>query len=93
MPREDSDMGIVAGKKRKTNKSEKEMIKKIASFYRNGFKNMPSWGKKLWLIILIKLFIMFAVLKIFFFPDFLNTKFDNDEQKSDYVKEQLINKK
>lgn len=69
------------------------MIKKIASFYHNGFKNMPSWGKKLWLIILIKLVIMFAVLKIFFFPDFLNTKFDTNEQKSDYVKEQLINKK
>jgi len=69
------------------------MIKKIAGFYLNGFKNMPPWGKKLWLIILIKLFIMFAVLKIFFFPDFLNTKFDTDEQKSDYVKEQLINKK
>ena len=69
------------------------MIKKIAGFYHNGFKNMPSWGKKLWLIILIKLFIMFAVLKIFFFPDFLNSKFDTDEQKSDYVKEQLINKK
>lgn len=69
------------------------MIKKIVSFYHNGFKNMPSWGKKLWLIILIKLVIMFAVLKIFFFPDFLNTKFDTNEQKSDYVKEQLINKK
>jgi uncharacterized membrane protein len=69
------------------------MIKKIVSFYHNGFKNMPAWGKKLWLIILIKLFIMFAVLKIFFFPDFLNTRFDTDEQKSDYVKEQLINKK
>jgi hypothetical protein len=69
------------------------MIRKIANFYHNGFKNMPSWGKKLWLIILIKLFIMFAVLKIFFFPDFLNTRFDTDEQKSDYVKEQLINKK
>jgi len=70
-----------------------EKIKKIFGFYYHGFKNMPVWGKKLWLIILIKLVIMFAVLKIFFFPDFLNTKFDNDEQKSDYVKEQLINKK
>ncbi|MEE4260435.1 MAG: DUF4492 domain-containing protein [Bacteroidales bacterium] len=69
------------------------MIKKIVSFYHNGFKNMPSWGKKLWLIILIKLFIMFAVLKIFFFPDFLNTKFNTDDEKSDYVIEQLINKK
>jgi hypothetical protein len=69
------------------------MIKRIISFYHNGFKNMPGWGKKLWLIILIKLFIMFAVLKIFFFPDFLGSKFNNDDDKSDYVIEQLINKK
>jgi len=69
------------------------MIKRIISFYQNGFKNMPIWGKKLWLIILIKLFIMFAVLKIFFFPDFLGSKFKSDEDKSDYVIEQLINKK
>ncbi len=69
-----------------------ETIKKIFEFYYNGFKNMPIWGKKLWLIILIKLVIMFVVLKIFFFPDFLNTRFNIDEQKSDYVKEQLINK-
>ena len=70
-----------------------QTIKKIFSFYYQGFKNMPIWGKKLWLIILIKLFIMFAVLKIFFFPDFLNTRFNTEEDKSDYVKEQLINKK
>ena len=70
-----------------------QTIKKIFGFYYQGFKNMPIWGKKLWLIVLIKLVIMFAVLKIFFFPDFLNTKFNTDQDKSDYIKEQLINKK
>ncbi len=33
---------------------------------------------------------MFAVLKIFFFPDFLNSKFQTEEEKSNYVIEQLI---
>jgi hypothetical protein len=28
-------------------------------------------GKTLWLVILIKLFIMFFVLKLFFFPNFI----------------------
>jgi len=51
---------------------------------------MPSWGKKMWIIILIKLFIMFALLKIFFFSNFLNSKFENQEDKGDYVLEQLI---
>ena len=32
---------------------------------------------------------MFAVLKIFFFPDFLNTKFESEQEKADYVLEQL----
>jgi len=46
-------------------------------------------GKQLWIIILIKLFIMFAVLKLFFFPDLLRVKFNNDRERGDYVIEQL----
>jgi len=46
-------------------------------------------GKTLWKIIFIKLFIMFAVLKIFFFPNFLNTQFSTDEQRAGYVMEQI----
>lgn len=46
-------------------------------------------GKTLWKIILLKLLIMFGVLKLFFFPDFLNTQFATDEQKAGYVMEQL----
>ena len=46
-------------------------------------------GKRLWLIIFIKLFIMFAILKLFFFPDFLETKFKTDNERSDYVIEQM----
>lgn len=70
----------------------------ITSFFRNlfhlysdGFRNMPDWGRKVWLIILIKLFIMFAILKIFFFSDFISSKFDSDKQRSEYVLDQLIN--
>ncbi len=52
---------------------------------------MSGWGKKVWIIIIIKVFIMFVILKVFFFPDFLKTKFDNDKQRSEYVMDQLIN--
>lgn len=44
----------------------------------------------MWIIIIIKLFIMFAILKIFFFPDLLQKKFETDEQRSEYVMDQLI---
>jgi hypothetical protein len=46
-------------------------------------------GKRLWIIILIKLFIMFAILRLFFFPDILKVRFGNDREREDYVIEQL----
>ncbi|MBN2747090.1 MAG: DUF4492 domain-containing protein [Bacteroidales bacterium] len=67
------------------------IILKIFNFYLEGFKNMKI-GKTLWLIIIVKLFIMFVILKMFFFPNFLKTNFSTDEERSNYVIEQLINK-
>jgi hypothetical protein len=64
---------------------------KLFRFYYEGFRNMSGWGRKVWIIILIKLFIMFAILRLFFFPDFLKKQFDNDKQRSEYVMDQLIN--
>jgi len=49
-------------------------------------------GKTLWLIVLIKLFIMFAVLRIFFFPNYLNSNFKDDQSKANHVRQELINK-
>lgn len=65
------------------------LLKRIWLFYYEGFRNMPSWGKKAWIIILVKLFIMFFILKLFFFPNFLNSNFDSQEEKGEYVIEQL----
>jgi hypothetical protein len=65
------------------------LLKRIYNFYYSGFKNLSVQGKKLWLIIIIKLIIMFAVLKIFFFQDFLSSKFDNDKDKSEYIYREL----
>jgi hypothetical protein len=50
---------------------------------------MDLWGRQVWIIILVKLFILFVILKIFFFPDLLKRDFDSDEQRSEYVIEQL----
>ena len=60
------------------------MLKKITYFYIDGFRSMRV-GKKLWIIIFIKLFIMFGVLKVFFFPNYLNTNFENDKDRADHV--------
>jgi len=68
-----------------------EKIKNLKDFftmYVEGFKNL-TWGKTLWIIILIKLFIMFAILRVFFFPDVLNSRFHTDKEKSEYVLKEL----
>jgi len=64
-------------------------IRNIWLFYSDGFKNMTT-GRTLWAIILIKLFIMFAILKVFFFPNFLSKVSDDDSGKEKYVSSQLI---
>lgn len=61
---------------------------RIFRFYRDGFREM-TLGKTLWTIILIKLFIMFAILRIFFFPNFLRTNFETPEERADYVGKEL----
>ncbi len=68
------------------------ILNNIFQFYYQGFRSMKV-GRKLWLIIFIKLFVMFAILKVFFFQDFLSSKFSTDADKSNYVIEQLINPK
>jgi hypothetical protein len=59
------------------------------SMFVDGFRNMTI-GKTLWLIVIVKLVIMFLILRPFFFPNFLNSKFDNPEDKADYMIEQLV---
>lgn len=61
------------------------------TMFRDGFKSM-TLGKTLWTIVIIKLIIMFLILRPFFFPNFLNSKFDDDASKADYVSKELIEK-
>lgn len=46
-------------------------------------------GQTLWKIILIKLFLMFAVLKLFFFSNVLEKEFRSDAERSAHVLENL----
>ena len=62
---------------------------KIWRFYMEGFRNM-TLGKTLLAIILIKLFIMFFILRLFFFPNILQQKYDTDEERANQVIENLI---
>lgn len=69
---------------------KRNVFYRVYVFYRDGFRSMTV-GRTLWMLILIKLFIMFAILKLFFFPRHLGG-FDSEEAKQDYVLEQLTTK-
>jgi len=63
-----------------------QFLLKIWNFYYEGFKGMTV-GKTLWLIILVKLFILFAILRVFFFQPTLT---GTEEEKADQVRNNLI---
>ena len=62
---------------------------KAFDLYYEGFRSMRL-DKTLWAIILIKLFIMFAILKVFFFPNFLKQHAQGDE--AGYVATELVDR-
>ncbi len=51
------------------------ILVKIWRFYADGFRNMTV-GRTLWLIIIVKLIVIFVVLKLLFFPDMLTGSTD-----------------
>ena len=61
---------------------------RVFDLYYDGFRNMTV-GKTLWLVIAVKLFIIFVVLKVFFFPNFLKEHANGDE--AGYVATQILN--
>ncbi|MRJ07027.1 MAG: DUF4492 domain-containing protein [Epsilonproteobacteria bacterium] len=61
------------------------MFKRILFFYIDGFKNMSPLGQKLWVIIIIKLVVIFVLFRVFLFPT-LDTKMDRAQQKELYLK-------
>ena len=65
----------------------KRAIIAIYNFYVEGFRNM-TWGRQLWGLILLKVGLLFLVLRAFFFKPTLAGK--SDEQKIEHVSNQLI---
>ena len=63
-------------------------MKNLLKFYTEGFSQMRL-GKLLWKIILIKLFIMFVIIKNFFYTNKDFSKL-NRVQKSDVVTKKIL---
>jgi hypothetical protein len=67
----------------------KRAIVAIYDFYVEGFRNM-TWGRQLWWVILLKVILLFAVLRVFFFKPILAGK--SEEQKIEHISNELIRK-
>ena len=67
----------------------KVFARRVWDLYYDGFRSMTV-GKTLWLIILVKLFIFFVIMKMLFFPNILKRDFDSDEERADHVRNELI---
>lgn len=65
----------------------KNAIISIWKFYVEGFRNM-TWGRQLWWLILLKVVILFVLLRGFFFKPVLSGK--SYDERSEYVGAQLI---
>ena len=64
---------------------------RVFHLYYDGFRSMTV-GKTLWLIIGLKIIIFFVILKLLFCPNFLNTKCDSEQEKTEYVRQQLTDR-
>ena len=60
----------------------------IVNFYVDGFRHI-TWGRTLWIVILVKLVIIFVLLRIFFFPNYIATH-RGTMRKSDFVRKQVL---
>ena len=61
----------------------------VVHFYVEGFRNM-TWGRVLWLIIVLKLIVIFLVLRLFFLKPVLSGM--DEQQKEEHVATMLAPK-
>ncbi len=59
----------------------KNTLLSIWNFYADGFRNM-TWGRPLWILIFLKVIVLFLVLRMFFFEPVLSGK--TEEQKIEH---------
>jgi hypothetical protein len=63
-------------------------LKNVWRFYADGFRAMRL-GRTLWKLVIIKLLVMFGVIKLLFFSETLHDSFETDEAREAYVIEKL----
>ena len=68
--------------------TKKSFFYRAYDLYYDGFKHM-TLGKTLWMVIIVKLVIIFLVLKVFVFPNYLKQR-TKPGKEGDFVEQQLL---
>ena len=63
-------------------------LRAIWDLYYDGFKRM-TLGRVLWAVIVVKLLIIFFVLKLFFFPNYIKEHAEKGRE-AEFVSEQIM---
>lgn len=75
--------------KRRERSAAAGFLLRVWDLYYDGFRSMTV-GRKLWILILVKLFLIFVVMKLFFFPNLLERDYDTDEERAQAVRSSLV---
>ena len=66
------------------------LFSRVVDLSVDGFRHMTI-GRTLWAVIIVKLIIIFGVLKLFFFPNYLGTHAEKG-QEADFVAGEVMKK-
>lgn len=58
--------------------------------YADGFRDLGPTGRSVWVLLLVKLAIIFLVFKLLLFPNLLSRDYDNDADRAAAVRSALI---
>lgn len=68
----------------------KKWLRNAWHLYYDGFRSM-TLGRTLWTVIFVKLFVIFVVLKLFFFPDYIK-EHAHEGEEAEFVASKLLDK-
>ncbi len=63
---------------------------RVYHLYYDGFRSM-TLGRTLWAVIIVKLIIIFVILKLFFFPNFIGQHAEEGEE-AEFVAGEVLNR-
>lgn len=68
------------------------LFSRIGNFYLQAWRSSVATptGRRLWLILLVKVSVLLVLFKVLFFPDRLQSDYDSDSQRAEAVRRALV---